>query len=189
MGIIKTLRNNWKKTVFFSLASVYGGSWAKRKWEDEELRREFCHLANSFGQEVNQDVLIAPLEFTLTSAWINSYFVPPLCLVLDPSSLRSASSRDRLAQSRRRRKYLQEAVREECGASLTFGRARCSHRQNRVRRTGTWSFLFHDSFLKASVKYSFKLSITASLFILSNSCHIPRLRATWTSSRRVPRTR
>ena len=67
MGIVKTLRNNWKKTVFFSLASVYGGSWAKRKWEDEELRREFCHAANSFGQEVNQEVVIASVFFSYPS--------------------------------------------------------------------------------------------------------------------------
>ena len=53
MKLIRTLRNNWKKTVFFSFASVFGGSWAKRKWEDEELRREFCIAANAYGQEVN----------------------------------------------------------------------------------------------------------------------------------------
>ena len=52
MKVFRTLRNNWKKSVFFSLASVYGGRWAMRKWEDEEMRREFCNAANAHGQEV-----------------------------------------------------------------------------------------------------------------------------------------
>lgn len=52
MKLIKTLRNNWKKSIFFTLASFYGGRWGLRKWEDEELRREFCYAANAYGQEV-----------------------------------------------------------------------------------------------------------------------------------------
>ena len=53
MEVFRIIRNNWKKSVFFTVASVFGGSWAKRKWEDEELRRQFCNDANAFGQEVN----------------------------------------------------------------------------------------------------------------------------------------
>jgi len=51
MKLFRTIRNNWKKSVFFSVASIYGGGWAKRKWDDEELRRQFCNDANAFGQE------------------------------------------------------------------------------------------------------------------------------------------
>lgn len=51
MKVFRTIRNNWKKSVFFTVASIYGGSWAKRKWEDEELRRQFCDDANVYGQE------------------------------------------------------------------------------------------------------------------------------------------
>jgi len=51
MEVFRIIRNNWKKSVFFTVASVFGGSWAKRKWEDEELRRQFCNDANAFGQE------------------------------------------------------------------------------------------------------------------------------------------
>merc|ERR1712142_937203 len=52
MKLIKTLRNNWKKSIFFTLASFYGGRWGLREWEDEELRREFCNAANAYGQEI-----------------------------------------------------------------------------------------------------------------------------------------
>ncbi len=29
----KTIRNNWKKSIFFSLAAVYGGNYGKNKYE------------------------------------------------------------------------------------------------------------------------------------------------------------
>jgi len=52
-----TLRNNWKKTVFLSAASVYGGKWYLKKQEDNQFMAQCCREALSYGslgQNCNQ---------------------------------------------------------------------------------------------------------------------------------------
>jgi len=51
MKIVQKIRNNWKKTVFFSIVTVVGGRWVNRKREDELLRRDFCVQAAEFGRQ------------------------------------------------------------------------------------------------------------------------------------------
>eukprot|EP00088_Acartia_fossae_P042010 TRINITY_DN4398_c0_g1_i6.p1 TRINITY_DN4398_c0_g1~~TRINITY_DN4398_c0_g1_i6.p1 ORF type:complete len:514 (+),score=84.47 TRINITY_DN4398_c0_g1_i6:50-1591(+) len=44
-----TLRTHWKKSVFLSLASVYGVKWYMKKLDDKELMRNFCREALTYG--------------------------------------------------------------------------------------------------------------------------------------------
>jgi len=44
-----TLRNNWKKSIFFSLASAYGVKWYMKKLADEEYMRTLAKEALTYG--------------------------------------------------------------------------------------------------------------------------------------------
>merc|ERR1719348_385009 len=44
-----TLRNNWKKSIFFSVASVYGVKWYMKKLADEEYMRTLAKEALTYG--------------------------------------------------------------------------------------------------------------------------------------------
>jgi len=44
-----TLRNNWKKSVFFSLVGGYGLNWYNKKLEDDAFMRELAREALSYG--------------------------------------------------------------------------------------------------------------------------------------------
>jgi len=51
-----TIRNNWKKSVFFSLAGVYGVQWYQKKLEDEAYMRGLAREALNYGsQEISVD--------------------------------------------------------------------------------------------------------------------------------------
>jgi len=51
----RLVRNNWKKTVFFSGVTVYGASWYKKRLQDTELLAKCCREALTYGS-VTQDV-------------------------------------------------------------------------------------------------------------------------------------
>ena len=46
---LKTLRNNWKKSVFFSGALIYGVDYGIGKYEDSQLRKGYCLEAKKYG--------------------------------------------------------------------------------------------------------------------------------------------
>ncbi|OWF36638.1 acylglycerol kinase, mitochondrial-like isoform X2 [Mizuhopecten yessoensis] len=45
----KTVRNNWKKSVVCVAAAAYGVKYAKEKYDQEWIRREFCAEALKYG--------------------------------------------------------------------------------------------------------------------------------------------
>jgi len=51
-----TLRNNWKKSVFFSLVGGYGLNWYNKKLEDDAYMRALAREAVSFGSGTIQGV-------------------------------------------------------------------------------------------------------------------------------------
>ena len=48
---IQTLRNNWKKSVFFSGVLVYGVNYAKDKWKENDIMRKFAIEAARYGEK------------------------------------------------------------------------------------------------------------------------------------------
>ncbi|XP_074650909.1 acylglycerol kinase, mitochondrial-like [Tubulanus polymorphus] len=46
---LKTIRNNWKKTVFAAGLSLWGYNWYQGRSADAELRRQYCLEAKSYG--------------------------------------------------------------------------------------------------------------------------------------------
>lgn len=48
--IYRTLRNNWKKTVFFSGLASYGANWGYGKYIEFNLMKEFSEEAVKYGQ-------------------------------------------------------------------------------------------------------------------------------------------
>jgi acylglycerol kinase len=49
--IFQTLRNNWKKSIVFSGAFVYGVNYGKDRWKENELMRKFAAEAVRFGEK------------------------------------------------------------------------------------------------------------------------------------------
>ena len=47
--VLQTLRNNWKKSVFFSGALVYGANYGRDRWKENELMRAFALEAAKYG--------------------------------------------------------------------------------------------------------------------------------------------
>lgn len=47
--VFRTLRNNWKKSVFFSGVAVYGANFAHNKYEENQLMRAYCQEARLYG--------------------------------------------------------------------------------------------------------------------------------------------
>lgn len=47
---VTKIRNNWKKSIFAAVVLSYGGSWAKEKYDTNELMREYCTLAANYGR-------------------------------------------------------------------------------------------------------------------------------------------
>ncbi|KAL5011741.1 hypothetical protein ScPMuIL_010292 [Solemya velum] len=48
---VKTVRNHWKKSIFFSAVSIYGIKYAKTKYDEDLMRREYCAEARKYGME------------------------------------------------------------------------------------------------------------------------------------------
>ena len=51
-----TLRNNWKKSVFFSLVGGYGLNWYNKKLQDDAFMRDLAREALSYGSVTIQGV-------------------------------------------------------------------------------------------------------------------------------------
>lgn len=52
MGVVKvakTLRNNWKKSIFLCAAGGYGAKWYEKKLQDNEMMTNYCREALAFG--------------------------------------------------------------------------------------------------------------------------------------------
>ncbi|XP_046387608.1 acylglycerol kinase, mitochondrial [Ischnura elegans] len=64
LRILKTLRNNWKKSTFAFLAISYGVSYAKDRHDTFELMRAYCEEAAKFG-EVPLPVGVKPRHITV----------------------------------------------------------------------------------------------------------------------------
>ena len=47
---VKTIRNNWKKSLVAAIAAYYGGKFAHKKYQEDLLRREFCQEAQKYGK-------------------------------------------------------------------------------------------------------------------------------------------
>lgn len=52
--VLTTLRTHWKKSIFFSGVAVYGGNWAKKKYDNNILMKEFCKEALKYGQMTHE---------------------------------------------------------------------------------------------------------------------------------------
>ena len=62
--IVKTLRENWKKSIFFSLAGAYGINFGYEKYKENELMKNFCKEALSYG-EMSQSLTAKPYHVTV----------------------------------------------------------------------------------------------------------------------------
>lgn len=62
--IIKTLRNNWKKSVFFSIAGAYATRYATQKYKETELMRSYCREALAYG-EIGQNLTTKSCHVTV----------------------------------------------------------------------------------------------------------------------------
>ncbi|XP_013393739.1 acylglycerol kinase, mitochondrial-like [Lingula anatina] len=49
--VVKKLQDNWKKLVLFSGASAYGVKYATNKYEELDIRRQYCKKAQAYGQQ------------------------------------------------------------------------------------------------------------------------------------------
>jgi hypothetical protein len=49
-NILKTLRNHWKKSLFFSGVAAYGVHLGKTKYQDKQLMKSFCLEAKKYGE-------------------------------------------------------------------------------------------------------------------------------------------
>ena len=49
-NIYKTLRNNWKKSVFFSIAGAYGINFGIEKNKEREVMQFYCKEALKYGE-------------------------------------------------------------------------------------------------------------------------------------------
>lgn len=62
--IIKTLRNNWKKSVLFSIVGAYGVNYGIEKFKERELMRSYCKEALAYG-EITQSLATKPYHVTV----------------------------------------------------------------------------------------------------------------------------
>ena len=62
--IIKTLRNNWKKSIFLSIVGGYGVNYGIEKYKERELMRSFCKEALAYG-EMTQSLANKPYHVTV----------------------------------------------------------------------------------------------------------------------------
>ncbi|XP_050441791.1 acylglycerol kinase, mitochondrial isoform X2 [Adelges cooleyi] len=49
IGFLKTIKNNWKKSVFFTAVLSYGGKYAKEKYETHLFMTECCKKVAAYG--------------------------------------------------------------------------------------------------------------------------------------------
>ena len=53
-----TFRTHWKKSTFGLAVAAYAGNYAKKKWDDNLMMKQYCHEALSYG-EVNISSLVS----------------------------------------------------------------------------------------------------------------------------------
>ena len=69
--IVKTLRNNWKKSIFFSGVAIYGANYGNRKWQEYQLMRQYCQEALAYGQ--------APIPMASAKPYHVTVILNPAC--------------------------------------------------------------------------------------------------------------
>ena len=62
--LAKTLRENWKKSIFFSIAGAYGINFGYEKYKEQQLMKRFCKEALSYG-EMTQHLTTKPYHVTV----------------------------------------------------------------------------------------------------------------------------
>jgi len=49
-NVLKTLRNHWKKSIFFSCVAAYGVDYGRNKYRENQLMKMFCLEAKKYGE-------------------------------------------------------------------------------------------------------------------------------------------
>ena len=70
-----TFRTHWKKSTFGLAVAAYAGNYAKKKWDDNQMMKQYCHEALSYG-EVNMSSLV-PMYFKYMFWFHFLYTNPP----------------------------------------------------------------------------------------------------------------
>ena len=47
---VRTLRTHWKKSIFFSGVAVFGLNYAKNKFDETLMMKNFCKEALAYGE-------------------------------------------------------------------------------------------------------------------------------------------
>ena len=63
--LFHTLRNHWKKSVFFSGVLVYGVSYGNNKWKENSLMRKFALEASRYGEKSIPSANTRPYHVTV----------------------------------------------------------------------------------------------------------------------------
>ena len=62
--LVKTIRENWKKSILFSVVGAYGINFGHEKYKEQELMKSFCKEALSYG-EMTQHLTTKPYHVTV----------------------------------------------------------------------------------------------------------------------------
>ena len=62
--IYKILRNNWKKSILFTVVGAYGTSYGIARYEEKSLMRSYCKEALAYGEQT-QSLASKPYHVTV----------------------------------------------------------------------------------------------------------------------------
>ena len=62
--IYKILRNNWKKSIFFTVVGAYGTNYGIERYEEKSLMRSYCKEALAYGEQT-QSLASKPYHVTV----------------------------------------------------------------------------------------------------------------------------
>jgi len=62
--IYKTLRNNWKKSILFTVVGAYGTNYGIERYEEQSLMRSYCKEALAYGEQT-QSLASKPYHVTV----------------------------------------------------------------------------------------------------------------------------
>ena len=63
--IFQTLRNNWKKSIFFTGVAIYGVKYGQRKYDENLLMRKYAKEASQYGQHLIPNAGTRPYHVTV----------------------------------------------------------------------------------------------------------------------------
>ncbi|XP_071489011.1 acylglycerol kinase, mitochondrial-like [Diadema antillarum] len=64
MRVARTLRNHWKKSVFFTGAAIWGGNFLLDRYKADLLREEYCKEAQLYGRQLSSNIA-KPIKATV----------------------------------------------------------------------------------------------------------------------------